>query len=99
MIKKKNEIGDSMKISTAPISEGDFQATILQLAGLEQYNEDNTFGKPIFEFGNDEMRERTVYFKESDDKYAGYTYITNREELLQRLMTGPSVYGEKDSEQ
>lgn len=99
LIKNKNEIGDRMKISTAPISEEDFQATILNLTELNQYNEDNSFGKSIFEFKDDEVRERTVYFKESDNKYAGYTYNTNREELLQLLKTGPSVYGEKNSEQ
>ncbi|MCQ2081381.1 MAG: hypothetical protein MJZ11_06960 [Lachnospiraceae bacterium] len=94
LIKLPNESNTKIEILNSPISEADFQATIMKLIEVDT----SAFGKSIFEWNEGDKRERTIYFNESPDKYVGYTYFTNRDELLIKLDEKPDVYGEKMDE-
>lgn len=47
-----------MEVSNAPVCHDDFQATILELAGL---NKDGYYGKSVFEINEGELRDRFFY--------------------------------------
>lgn len=91
LIKQNNEIHDDMLVKTAPISLDDFQATLLGLLGKDY----STFGTSIYDWQDDDTRERTVYMRMTDPAYPevqgssfnvyyGVTYFTNRNELNQK---------------
>lgn len=86
-IKRPGECSDKVRISNAPISEGDFQGTIMELIGVDT----EEFGTSIFDWKDNETRERTVYFNNSENTYYGYTYYKDREELLEKYQREPSV--------
>lgn len=88
-IKKAGENNDVYRVSKAPISEADFQGTIMELIGVDT----EEFGPSIFDWKENENRERTLYLFDSENKYLGYTYYTDREELLEKLKEGASVTG------
>lgn len=64
-IKEAGKRQDAMQISTAPISNKDLIPTILASIG-EDYS---SFGKSIYDFGENEMRERTVLVRAKNDQY------------------------------
>ena len=64
-IKEKGEHHETMKQSNAPISLNEFVPTIVRTLG-EDYSE---FGKSIYDFSEDELRERTVYERAIDKAY------------------------------
>lgn len=63
-IKRAGESHDAMQISHAPIQLLDFQATCLDLLGLEKEGDEEMFGRSIFDIGEDEERERLVFQRE-----------------------------------
>lgn len=95
-VKRSGETHEQMEVDTAPVSADDFQATILSVIG-EDYNE---FGTSIFDWNEGEIRNRTVYMIEKNEDYpevAGllfniyleYNYLTNKNELVEKVNVGP----------
>lgn len=87
-IKKANETHVDLQINSAPISLDDFQATILNILGLD-YSE---YGTSIYDWKENEYRERSVYMRQEDNAfpsvqgspfnvYYKYTYFKDKEEL------------------
>lgn len=64
-IKEKGQKHDSMQESNAPISLNEFVPTVVNALG-EDYSE---FGSCIYDFSENEVRERTVYERSQDDAY------------------------------
>ena len=64
-IKEKGQKHDSAQESNAPISLNEFVPTIVNALG-EDYSE---FGFSIYDFSENEVRERTVYERSQDDTY------------------------------
>lgn len=85
-IKKQNEHHEELLFNDAPISELDFQATILELIGAKN----NLFGKSIWDWNDTTSRERTYYVREDKNKYNGYTYYLDANELLKCLEGEPT---------
>lgn len=95
MVKRSGEHKDTMEKNDAPIAYEDFQATILELFGLD--SED--FGTSIFDWNEGDQRERTVYMRANDDdkpavsgsswnSYHGYTYTGNKATLNDAVSNG-----------
>jgi len=64
-IKEAGEHHDQMQITNAPISLHELAPTIAQITtGESKY-----FGKTIYDFKQDEQRERTLYVRELDDNF------------------------------
>ena len=64
-IKEAGKSQDDMDISTAPISHNDFMSTILTNIGEDC----GDFGKPIYDFSENEERERTVWVRSNNSEY------------------------------
>ena len=95
-IKEKDERHDKMLLNSAPISWDDFQATILKIIGRD-YSE---YGTSIYDWKEGDQRERSVYMIQNDDAYPvvegstfnvyyKYMYLTDKEELDQKVKNGP----------
>lgn len=95
-IKQANEVHDEMRISTAPISLDDFQATILSIID-EDYTD---YGTSIYDWNDGDERERHVYMRITDENYPdvagssfnvyyGYGYMTDKNELNEKVSEGP----------
>lgn len=95
MIKRSTVHQDIMTNNDAPISFSDFQATILELFDLDNGN----FGTSIFDWKEEDQRERTVYMRFNDDSkppvdgsswnsYYGYTYTGNKTDLNAAVSEG-----------
>lgn len=64
-IKKPNETHDKMQTSNAPISLDELLPTVAQITtGEYEY-----LGKSIYDFSEDELRERTLYIRGYDKRY------------------------------
>ena len=85
-IKRKGEHHSQMLVNDTPISELDFQATILELVNIEHAS----FGYSIYDWEGNKSRKRTYYVREDKNKYNGYTYYTNVNELLECLGGEPN---------
>ncbi|MBQ3052589.1 MAG: hypothetical protein IJD55_02710 [Clostridia bacterium] len=88
MVKRSGDHRDTMVFNNAPIAFSDFQATVLELFGLNH----EKFGKSIFDWHEGDIRERTVYMRKTDGKkpsvsgsawnsYYGYTYSGDKSDL------------------
>jgi hypothetical protein len=95
-IKGSGESHEQLIENTAPVSLDDMQATILSVIG-EDYTD---YGMSIFDWKEEEQRERTVYMRMTDDNYPDvsgsawnvyykYTYMTDKDELNQKINQGP----------
>lgn len=95
MVKREGEHQDVMTYNDAPIAYEDFQATVLELFGLNS----DRFGTSIYDWGEGDFRERTVYMRANDDDkpsvkgsswnaYHGFTYTSGREELNDMVERG-----------
>ncbi|MGN0403573.1 MAG: hypothetical protein ACI4HQ_15130 [Acetatifactor sp.] len=70
MIKKSNVSSDEMTISDAPVYHKDFQATMLDCAGLyNKATDEKLFGRSVFDIAEDEQRERTWYDRGKDSDF------------------------------
>lgn len=69
-IKKAGQKNNSMQLSDAPVHHGDLLATYLTSAGIYDKNKDEKlFGKSIFDYNENEQRERIFYsFSNNDAK-------------------------------
>lgn len=95
-IKEKNRSNNKMNINSAPISWDDFQATIISL--LEKDYSD--YGTSIYDWDEDDERERTVYMIQNDESYPKvegstfnvyykYNYLKDKTELNRKVKKGP----------
>ena len=64
-IKEANERHEEMKITNAPITLNELVPTIAKITTEES----NYLGQTIYDFNEDEMRERTVYMRFYDDSF------------------------------
>lgn len=96
-IKQKNEHHDSIAVSGRPVSHDDFRATVLSVIGAD-YSE---YGKAVTDYGEDELRIRTIVNRETDGQYkdvpgeadnvyAVYYYEGNKEAALDAVNKEPS---------
>ena len=95
-IKQAGEKHDTIEINAAPISLDDFQATILDILGIE-YSE---YGTSIFDWNENCQRERIVYMRMNDETYPNikgssfntyykYSYFNDKSELIDKINRGP----------
>lgn len=94
-IKQPGETHEASPMTNAPISHCDMLPTVAQMAGVDHAK----YGKSIFEFGQDEQRERTMWVrtKEEDyptDAYFCYTYTGDILALITQIDAGPTVIRE-----
>lgn len=70
MMKESAHTGEKMQMSSAPVYHEDFQATLLDCAGLYREDEDQeVFGSPIFSIPQDAKRARTWYDRRKEPDY------------------------------
>lgn len=101
-IKRSGQTQDSIQINDAPVSAEEFMPTIVMMAG----GDNSSFGHTIYDFKENEARERTVYVREkkqnisdvirsdSTSTYAylyGYTYDGDKETLREKDDNNPDV--------
>lgn len=97
-VKRAGETHSEMPVSTAPVSLDDMQATILTLIGADAA----PYGKAVFDWKDGETREREVFMRITDEAYPevegsswnvyyGYTYSTDKKELLETMADGPDM--------
>lgn len=91
-VKRPMQQQDSYVSNSAPISHDDFRATILSIIGQEYTD----YGKSIFDYGENELRERMIVNQEYDDSYqrvAGsvsniysvYSYIGGKDDFISNV--------------
>lgn len=88
LIKEHGESHISMIKNSAPISADDFQATILSILE-EDYA---AFGTSIYDWHGEDTRERSVFYPQAEDSthyFYRYTYLTDKNELNQKVANGP----------
>lgn len=103
-IKNAHEAHDEMVVNSAPISLGEFQATIAQAAGID----DTLYGQSVSDIPADVPRERTVWVRMHIDglpdvpkysgegmsvsnAYCGFTYTGDINALFEKYDAGPDV--------
>ena len=80
-IKKPYENNDKLKVSTAPISFDEYNATILDSLGLNY----TKYGKSMFEWSDDDIRERELWYPEGNQKFIVYTYTGDRNQIKEKI--------------
>lgn len=89
LIKQANEHHNEMITTSAPISFDDFQATILDVAGIDYKNSDVDYGTTIFDWHDGDERERSTRF--ISDGFIKYTYTGDRYTLIEMMKNGDYV--------
>lgn len=64
-IKEPGETHDTSPVTNAPVSFNEFMPTIAAAAGLDA----SSYGQTIYDFSQDELRERTVWVRMHDSDY------------------------------
>lgn len=86
MVKKSNYCAEKMQYNDSPISHSDLLPTYYQSFDIEYAD----YGTSIFDHKEDEQRERSLWFANTDkDTFAVYNYTGNREELLKKFPNNP----------
>ena len=91
MIKEKGNHFDKMRISSAPVYHTDFLKTILVDTNLYYEEDGDRFGSSIYDFSENENRERRWYNREFRSDYSfyyEYTYIGTTDDLIQKVENG-----------
>lgn len=91
LIKEKNNHFDEMKITNAPEYHTDLLKTILVDIGLYYEEDGDRFGCSIYDFKENELRERRWYNREFNTYYGyyyEYTYTGDTEELIRKVENG-----------
>lgn len=95
LIKQPGEVHDASPVTNAPISHCDLLPTVAQMAGMDH----TKYGKSIYDFQQDEQRERTIWVRTKDpdypeDVYYCYTYTGDILALITQIDAGPTVIQE-----
>lgn len=91
MIKEKGNDFDKMRISSAPVYHTDFLKTILLDINLYYEEDGDRFGSAIYDFSENEKRERRWYNREFRSDYSfyyEYTYTGTTDDLIQKVENG-----------
>ncbi len=91
-IKQPGEVHEKSPVTNAPISHCDLLPTVAQMAGMDY----TKYGKSIYDFTQDEQRERTLWVRTKDpdypeDVYYRYTYTGDILALITQVDAGPTV--------
>lgn len=90
-VKKPGETHENSPVTNAPISHCDLLPTVAQMAGLDY----TKYGQSIFDFKQDELRERTMWIRNEKDYdeavYLGYTYTGDLLALITQIDQGPTT--------
>lgn len=90
-VKKPGETHEISPVTNAPISHCDLLPTVAQAAGLDY----TKYGQSIFDFEQDEQRERTIWIRNYEDYdgpvYLGYTYVGDILALVTQIDQGPTT--------
>ncbi len=94
-IKQPGEVHDASPVTNAPISHCDLLPTVAQMAGMDH----TKYGKSIYDFQQDEQRERTIWVRTKDpdypeDVYYCYTYTGDILALITQIDAGPTAIQE-----
>ncbi len=94
-IKQPGEVHDASPVTNAPISHCDLLPTVAQMAGMDH----TKYGKSIYDFKQDEQRERTIWVRTKDpdypeDVYYCYTYTGDILALITQIDAGPTAIQE-----
>ena len=94
-VKKPGETHEVSPVTNAPVSHCDLLPTVAQMAGLDY----TKYGKSIFDFGQDEQRERTLWLRTEDPDYSEgayycYTYTGDILALITQIDEGPTTIKE-----
>ena len=90
-VKKPRETHEVSPVTNAPVSHCDLLPTVAQMAGLDY----SQYGNPIFDFNQDDQRERTLWLRTEDPDYAEkvyycYTYTGDILALITQIDEGPT---------
>lgn len=95
--KAQNENHEVMQVNSAPISHDDILATLSEVSGIDKEG----YGTTIWDWNPGDTRERTVYMRINDDNYPkvqgsslfnlyhGFTYTTDRNEIVAKMNETP----------
>lgn len=90
-VKTPGETHEVSPVTNAPVSHCDLLPTVAQMAGLDY----SKYGNPIFDFNQDDQRERTLWLRTEDPDYAEkvyycYTYTGDILALITQIDEGPT---------
>ncbi len=90
-VKQPHETHDVSPMTNAPISHCDLLPTVAQMAGLDY----EKYGNSIFDFSQDQQRERTLWLRQEDPAYSEgayycYTYTGDILALITQIDEGPT---------
>ena len=90
-VKTPRETHEVSPVTNAPVSHCDLLPTVAQMAGLDY----SKYGKPIFDYNQDDQRERTLWLRTEDPDYAEkvyycYTYTGDILALITQIDEGPT---------
>lgn len=89
-IKEAGQSGESTKITNAPISLSELLPTIAMSVGSDP----SKFGKTIHDFSENELRERTYWFRMYDDKYPVVPCYTGDKDGADNVFYGYTYTGD-----
>ncbi|MCM1263050.1 MAG: hypothetical protein NC313_10055 [Butyrivibrio sp.] len=89
-IKEPNETHDVSPITNAPISFREFMPTIAKAAGLDV----SAYGQTIYDFSQDELRERTVWLRMYDENYPAVQCYTGEKDGSSNVYYGYTYTGD-----
>ena len=98
MLKRAGETHEAVQVSNAPITQVDFFPTVASIMGLDSLD----MGKPVFEYKEDEVRERTTYnwlnipeYPDNGGRYnvqAAYTYTAHVLDVKLEQKNAQAIY-------
>lgn len=94
-VKKPGETHEVSPVTNAPVSHCDLLPTVAQMAGLDY----TKYGDSIFDFDQDEQRERTLWLRTEDPDYSEgayycYAYTGDILALITQIDEGPTTIKE-----
>ncbi|MCM1263049.1 MAG: LTA synthase family protein, partial [Butyrivibrio sp.] len=89
-LKEPGETHDVSPITNAPISFREFMPTIAKAAGLDN----SAYGQTIYDFSQDELRERTIWIREYDNDYPTLPYYTGEKDGNANVYYGHTYTGD-----
>lgn len=88
-IKQPGEHHEEMLVTNAPASHREFLPTIAKAIGLDA----TKYGQTIYDFKQDELRERTVWVREFDPKYPAVPCYTSKKDGDANVLYGYKYTG------
>ncbi|MCM1049371.1 MAG: hypothetical protein NC433_13205 [Clostridiales bacterium] len=89
-IKEPGETHDVSPITNAPLSFNEFMPTLAKAAGLDA----STYGQTIYDFSQDELRERTIWLRMYDENYPAVECYTGDKAGSENVYYGYTYIGD-----